>query len=250
MLFMKSLSYSKDYTMRKNTQRLFELSLLIFAFYSLLNYSGNQRLLVSFACLVGVFLVDKLEIGSGEKSDEEEGVDQGEDLGEIDDEEKIARALDCLLKRKNVLLLTDAINYLMQDLGLTVSPSPDRPDIDRLVKLPGKEVTFGLKIIGDVGDLDQNWDKLEELVSFDMGKGGKQRLLIIGSNYEKEARDKSKEYKNFSTNSKELLSASKVIAMTTLTLHKIYLACKLKKPAIEKVFHSIQQHPGGVIQIQ
>ena len=236
--------------MRKNTQRLFELILIIFAFYSLLNYSGNQRLLVSFACLVGVFLVDRLEIGSEEQSGEEEETDQADDLGETDDEEKIAQALDCLLKRKNVLLLTDAINYLMQDLGLTVSPSPDRPDIDRLVKLPDMEVTFGLKIVGDVGDLDKNWNKLEELVSFDMGKGGKQRLLIIGSNYEKEARDKDKEYKNFSANTKELLSASKVLAMTTLTLHKIYRVCKLKKPALQKIFQSIQQHPGGVIQLQ
>ena len=236
--------------MRKNTQRLFELILIIFAFYSLLNYSGNQRLLVSFACLVGVFLVDRLEIGSEEQSGEEEETDQADDLGETDDEEKIAQALDCLLKRKNVLLLTDAINYLMQDLGLTVSPSPDRPDIDRLVKLPDMEVTFGLKIVGDVGDLDKNWNKLEELVSFDMGKGGKQRLLIIGSNYEKEARDKDKEYKNFSANTKELLSASKVLAMTTLTLHKIYRVCKLKKPALQKIFQSIQQHPGGVIHLQ
>jgi hypothetical protein len=236
--------------MRKNTQRLFELVLIIFAFYSLLNYSGNQRLLISFVCLVGVFLVDRLEIGSEEQSDEEGETDQVHGLGETDDEEKIAQALDCLLKRKNVLLLTDAINYLMQDLGLTVSPSPDRPDIDRLVKLPGKEVTFGLKIVGDIGDLDQNWDMLEELVSFDMGRGGKQRLLIIGSNYEKEARDKDKAYKNFSANTKELLSAREVIAMTTLTLHKIYLACKLKKPALEKIFQSIQQHPGGVIRIQ
>ncbi len=236
--------------MRKNTQRLFELVLIIFAFYSLLHYSGNQRLLVSFVCLVGVFLVDKLETGSEEQSGEEEETDQADDLGETDDEEKIAQALDCLLKRKNVLLLTDAINYLMQDLGLTVSPSPDRPDIDRLVKLPDMEVTFGLKIVGDVGDLDKNWNKLEELVSFDMGKGGKQRLLIIGSNYEKEARDKDKEYKNFSANTKELLSASKVLAMTTLTLHKIYRVCKLKKPAVQKIFQSIQQHPGGVIQLQ
>jgi hypothetical protein len=236
--------------MRKNTQRLFELCLLIFAFYSLLHFGGNQRLIVSFACLVGVFLIDRLEIGSEEQGEEEEEVEQVDEPGEADDEAKIAQALDCLLKRKNVLLLTDAINYLMQDLGLTVSPSPDRPDIDRLVKLPGKEVTFGLKIVGDIGELDRNWDKLEELISFDMGKGGKQRLLIIGSNYETEARDKDQEYKNFSENSRELLTASKVIAMTTLTLHKIYLACKLKKPAIEKIFHTIQQHPGGVIHLQ
>ncbi len=236
--------------MRKNTQRLFELGLLIFAFYSLLNYSGNQRLLVSFACLVGVLLVGKLETSSAEQSDEEKAIDQADDLGEKDDEDKIAQALDCLLKRKNVLLLTDAINYLMQDLGLTVSPSIDQPDIDRLVKIPGMHVTFGLKIVSDVGELDQNWDKLEKLVSFDMGKGGKQRLLIIGSNYEKEARDNDQQYTNFSANTKELLSASKVIAMTTLTLHKIYLVCKQKKPALEKIFHSIQQHPGGVIQLQ
>jgi len=61
------------------------------------------------------------------------------------------------VKSKNVLLLTDAIHHLMQDLGLAVSPSPDQPAIDRLVRLPGTEVTFGLKILSDVTELKEDW---------------------------------------------------------------------------------------------
>jgi hypothetical protein len=138
----------------------------------------------------------------------------------------------------------------MQDLGLAVSPSPDHPAIDRLVRLPGTEVTFGLKILSDVTELKEDWDKWEELASFDLGKGGKRRLLIIGSNCIEEAREGEQRYRNFSVNAQKLLTARHVVAITTLTLYKIYLLCKKKKVGIKTIFHPIQHHPGGVFQLE
>jgi len=47
--------------MKQKTLLLFQLFLLIFAFYVLLSYSGNQCLLVSLACLMGMFVLGKVE---------------------------------------------------------------------------------------------------------------------------------------------------------------------------------------------
>jgi hypothetical protein len=234
--------------MKKKTLLLFQLFLLIFAFYALLSFSGSQRLLVSLGCLLGMLVIGKVETSVTEPSSQEEG--RSSDMGKKDEAKSASQALDCLVKSKNVLLLTDAIHYLMQDLGLAVSPSPDLPAIDRLVTLPGTEITFGLKIISDVTELNGVWDKWEELASFDLGKGGRRRLLIIGSSSIKEAAEGDKKYRNFSVEAREMLSARHVVAMTTLTLYKIYLLCKKKKVGIKRIFRPIQQHPGGVFKLE
>jgi hypothetical protein len=227
--------------MKGKTLLLFQLLLAVFAFYALLKYPGNLRLLVSLACLVGMFVIAKVEMSLTERKNHEE--DHSSDTRSL-------QSLDCLLKSKNVLLLTDAIHYLIQDLGLPVAVSTDHPGVDRLVRIPATQVTFGLKILGDVAELDGNWDKWDELASFDLDKDRKRRLLIIASNCTKEAAEGEQKYQNFSGQTEILLSAKQVVAMTTLTLSKIYLFCKKKNLDAKKLFHLIQHHPGGVFQLE
>jgi hypothetical protein len=40
------------------------------------------------------------------------------------------------------------------------------------------------------------------------------------------------------------------VAMTTLTLSKIYLLCKKKKVDITRIFRPIHHHPGGVFRLE
>jgi hypothetical protein len=237
-----------EQNMTKKTLLLFQLFLTLFALYALLKFSGNQRLLVSLACLVGMLVLEKVETSFTERSKQEK--DQSDDASKKDETKTTSQALDVLLKSKNVLLLTDAIQHLLRDLGLVVSPSVDHPAIDRLVKIPDMEVTCGLKILSDVAELSENWDKWQELDSFDLGKGGKRRLLIIGSNFIGEAGDRPQRYKKFPANTQKLLSDRQVVAMTTLALYKIYMLCKKEKMATKKIFHLIQHHPGGVILLE
>lgn len=234
--------------MKKKTLLLLQLSLLIFTFYVLMNCSENLRLLLSLSCLLVVFVIGRVENSLTERSKQEN--DKSNNLSKKDEIKTISQALEYSLKSKNVLLLTDAIQYLLRDIGLAVSPSKDHPAIDRQVIIPGIQLTCGMKILSDVAELNENWDKWEKLSGFDQGKGGKQRLLLIGSNRIKEPVDRKKKYRNFSVNAQELLFARKVVAMTTRTFCKIYLSCKKKKLDIRTIFFSIKQHPGGVFQIE
>ena len=233
--------------MKQTTLLIFQLFLIIFAFYAMLKYTGSQRLLVALTCLASMYVVGKVETDPKEPSED--------DLIKKDATKTTLNALDRLLKSKNVQILIDAIQRLLQDLGMVVSPSQDHTAINRLVKIPGMDVTFGLKILGDVEELDENWDKWEkdqwiELDSFDLGKGGEQRSLIICSNWVEEAGDRPEKYKDFSVNVQKLLSARQIVAMTTLTLYQIYMSCKKNKNDIKRIFHHIQHHPGGVLQLK
>ena len=234
--------------MRQRTLQLFQLFLLVFAFYAQFRGINNPRLLVALACLITVFVVGKLDSSLAKDSRQEDR--QGNKISKKDETKITVQSLNWLLKSKNVQLLTDAIQYLLKDLGLVVSACPEHPAIDRLVRIPGMQLTLGLKVLSDVSALNESLDQWEELGNFDLGKGGRRRLLIIGSNGIKAEGASEQRYKNFSVDSQALLSARQVVGMTTLTLSKIYLACKKKKVDIKTIFYPIQHHPGGVFQLE
>ena len=234
--------------MKQKTLLLFQFLLISFAFYSLLKFSDLQKFLVPLVCLVAVLIVGKVEINLTERSKLEK--DQNDDVSRQSEVETTVQALDCLLKSKNVTFLIDAIQHLLRDLALVVSPSPNHPAINRLVKIPDMQVIFGIIIISDVAELDENWDKWKELDGFDLGKGGKRRLLIVGSNCIEDTGSRPQRYKKFSVNTQELLSSRQITAMTTLTLNTIYELCKKNKPDIKKVFHHIQHRSGGIFELK
>jgi hypothetical protein len=76
------------------------------------------------------------------------------------------------------------------------------------------------------------------------------RLLIITGNSKSQGGDSEQEPRRFSVYTQKLLAARHLVAMTTLTLGRIYVLCKKKNIAPKKVFRLIQQHPGGVFQLE
>jgi hypothetical protein len=239
---------SVESAMKQKTLLLFQLFLAVFAFYAVLKYSGNQRLIVAFFCLFGMFVVGKVETMVTEGDGKEEG--KGRKTAKKAEKALSFEPTDTLLKSKNVLLLIDAIHYILKDLGLAVSRSPNQSSIDRLVRAPDKQTTFGLKILGDVAELTENWNSWEELSDFDQGRGGKKRLLLIGSNTVQEGGGDKPQFVDFSANTQSLLTSRSVVAMTTLTLYKIYMLCKKKSVDPSVILDLIHRHPGGVFRLE
>ena len=235
--------------MKQKTLLLFQLLLAVFSIYSVLKYSGNQRMIIPLICLVAMFLVGKVETAVTES--EKRKKDEKAKRRKGSEEKTKFKPVDCLLKSKNVLLLTDAIHYLLNDLGLKVSRSPDQSFIDRLIRTDDDDqVTFGLKVLGDLGELSENWESWEEVTDFDMGKGGNRRLLLVGSNTTDEEVDGKPRFSDFPANIQSLLSSKNIVAMTTLTFYKIYLLCQKKSVKPGAILDLIHRHPGGVFRLE
>jgi hypothetical protein len=242
----KSDPSAEETAMKQKTLLLFQLLLAVFAIYAVLKYSGNQRLYVPLTCLLAMFVVGKVETAVTEKDEK-----QRAKAGKGAEEKRTFKPVDCLLRSKNVLLLTDAIHYLLNDLGLKVSRSPDQSVIDRLIRTSDtSQITFGLKVLSDVGELSENWDSWGELSEFDTGKGGEKRLLLIGSNSIHDEGDGKPHFSDFSANVQSLLSSKSIVAMTTLTFYKIYLLCQKKSVDPTAILNLIHRHPGGVFRLE
>ena len=235
--------------MKQKTLLLFQLLLAVFSIYSVLKYSGNQRMIIPLTCLVAMFLVGKVETAVTES--EKRKKDERTKKRKGTEKKTTFKPVDCLLKSKNVLLLTDAIHYLLSDLGLKVSRSPDQSFIDRLIRTDDdSQLTFGLKVLGDVGELSENWESWEEVTDFDMGKGSNRRLVLIGSNSNQEEDDGKPKFSDFPANIQSLLSSKNIVAMTTLTFYKIYLLCQKKNVKPGAILDLIHRHPGGVFRLE
>ena len=68
--------------MKHKTFMLFELFLVVFAFYAMLKYTGSLRLFVPFVCLVTVLVAGKVETSLTDRSSKEDR--QGNDRGKED----------------------------------------------------------------------------------------------------------------------------------------------------------------------
>jgi hypothetical protein len=230
--------------MKRKAYLLFELLLVVFAIFALLYYDGSHRFYVALPCLVTALLFDKLAFKRADH-DEDEDVQETDLLADAKKKGRI-EALKVLLKNKNPLVLADAVNHLLQDLGVNVTLVPDSPSIDRILQVPGIDTKFGLVVVDDVSSLNQNWKKWDAVADFDFGIGGEQRLLIIASNGATDQDKTKSKFKKFPPDTQILLSAKHIVAMTTRTFGQIYKACKKKKVTPKKVFNLIQDHPGGV----
>jgi len=57
--------------MKQTTLLIFQLFLIIIAFYALLEYTGSQRYLVALTCLTSMYVVGKVETYSTEPSEDD-----------------------------------------------------------------------------------------------------------------------------------------------------------------------------------
>ncbi len=236
--------------------QLLQLMLAVFGFYAALKYTGIYKYIVPLASLILLYLLDKVEVAvekreekAEEKKQAEEKIQATESINELQPA-IIKQQLDCLLFNKNVLLLTDSIQLLLRDLGFVVSPSSDSSLAERVLQMPGREGRLGLKIISDVAEPTKKWSQWDKISQYEKGAGGEQRLLIIANNVMLTDGEEEKKFKNFSNQANSLLATRHTVAMTTLTLYKVYRLCKEKGLDPKRIFRLIYQHPGGIFQLK
>lgn len=229
--------------LKKRTLQLFQLLLAVFGVYLCVELTGIARLLLPLALLLTIVILDRFETIVGE---DEEGHTPPATRALSAKKDKLA----LLLHSKNRVVLLDVVDNLLQDMQINSVGATGVKNIDRLLSLSGLPVRFGLRVINDVKRLDKDWDYWQSVSSFEQGKNGRQRALLIVNNARKMGKNGRYEYREISTESIDLLSSREVVALTTLTFYKIYRLCLEKNRDTAAIFRLIRQHPGGEFQLE
>jgi hypothetical protein len=234
--------------MKQKTLLLLQLLLAVYALYSVVTYKDNLKLLIPLFCLIGMFVVSRIE-GKVTQRKAKEPLQSEEGKGEAT-VRKPFNPIESLLKSKSALVLTDAVHCLLRDLGLEVARPPEHSILDRVLRIPGNEAGFGLKIFSNVEELSPQWDRWNEITALDVAQGGDLRLLIVSGNSVLGPDGSRPRFVNFPEDIQSFLKEQKIVALTTLTLFKIHHLCKENKLDPAAIFRLVHGHPGGVFQLE
>jgi hypothetical protein len=167
---------------------LFQLFLAIFAIYSALTYEEETRLIVPLICLIFMFIVGRIEKGSAEKNRARKDFLRSEinkisqkDSATIKEQDFFT--IETLLWPKNEMLLLDTVHAIFKDLGFLITPGIQYQSVDRIVKIPGTQKSFGMQAMMCEGEADRTHPKINRIFQFEKEKKENEKSLIIASTH-------------------------------------------------------------------
>lgn len=230
------------------TLLLFQLLLAIFGFYAALKYSTMAKLYIPLVCLTAMFLVAKLESRLKGSEDEEQQPTEGEpDASEQGDQ---LDTVKYILWGKNELMLVDAVHSVLRDLGLQVTKAPEYPSIDRIVKVPGSRMTFGMQVIGSQVEVRGDNSKFNQALQFEREKENGEKTIIIANTHHNISLAEREKLDDFSRDALMRMEPIRVVGLNTFTLYKIWALCKYKGKDVKEILHVLFNHPGGLFRIE
>lgn len=233
--------------MKRRTIQLIQLFFMVFAVYSVFHFSGSQQKFIALFCLLAAYGLERLNAKTVTKVDVKSNVKTSKE--EVKGKDAVVDNLNCLLKSRNPLVIADAVQYLLHDLGLLVAKAPPNQVISRFIKSSGRDGSIGLFILLDASELKEDWNKWEAITQFKKKQGLRYSTMILWSNCIETEAGKMK-FRNFPTGTKKVLANKNVVALSTYTFYLLYSMCKTGKLDIHETWGRIINHPGGVVTLK
>lgn len=232
----------------KRTFQLFQLLIVVFGFFAAIKYSGNAKYIISLSSIAVVGILDRMESFLDSINRDVLPRDRVARAA-VEKTDPLTNGLQLLLRSKNHLILIDAAQLLLRDIGLTVIPCREFPMLDRIVKVDDQEMQFALKIVNDSNDLTREWEHLDHTDGFIENEGGRLRLLLVANTGEEEPLPSDQHAGKIPVHINKFLVERHTVAITTQTLAQIYQMCKEMQQDPKRVMGRIYHHPGGVFQL-
>jgi hypothetical protein len=234
---------------------LLQLLLAVFAIYSALNFSEEQKLLVPLACLFLMLLVnriDKAKVQTRTERDSflKEEIDKvmQKDPATIKDQDFFT--IESLLWPKNELLLIDAVHSIFKDLGFKISTGINYHSVDRILKIPNTQKAFGVEILMSEGETGNNHPKLRRALEFEKEKKENEKTLIIASTHIRLPLSERAQAKDVSGEMVDFLTRHNMSFMTTYQLYELWQKAKGGENGVFGVFQQLYSHSGGIFRLK
>jgi len=224
-----------------------QLLLAAFAIYSALKFPEELKLFIPLGCLIAMLIVSRVEKRKAENQTARKSFLQSE-INKATKKESTAikdqdfSVVESLLWPKSELLLMDTVHSIFKDLGFKISTGVNYQSVDRIVKIPGTRIAFGVQILMSEGEVEGNHPKISRALQFEKEKKEDEKSLIIASTH---VRLPLSERGQVSHISKELSNFLSRHNMSMITTHHLYdLWQKAKKGEIDILgfFEQVYSH--------
>jgi hypothetical protein len=230
------------------TLLLFQLLLATFGIYAALKYPDMGKLYVPLGCLLAMFFVGKLERSLKRKEEGEESAEKEHEASEKRRDE--FDTVKYILWGKNELMLVDAVQSVLKDLGLQVTKTPKYSTIDRIVKIPGSHMSFGMQVIGSEREVTGDNSKFNQALQFEREKQNGEKTVIIANAHHNISLAERDKREDFSKEALMRMEPTKVVSLNTFTLYKVWALCKYKGKDVKDILKLLFNHPGGLFRIE
>jgi hypothetical protein len=236
---------------------LFQLLLAVFGIYGALHYSDEAKLLVPLVCLFFMFLVGRLEKAMAEKKTDRDSLQKLEidrakakhkELAGLKDQDFLT--IESLLWPKNELLLIDAVQFILRDLGFKVSTGINYHSVDRILKIPNTEKAFGLEILMSEGEAENNHPKLRRALEFEKEKKEHEKTLIVASTHTHLSLSERGHAKDASEGLVHFLTSHRLSLISAYSLYELWKKTKGGENDVTEVFEKLHSHPGGIFDLK
>jgi predicted O-linked N-acetylglucosamine transferase (SPINDLY family) len=230
---------------------LLQLLLAVIGIYSVLNFTEDMRLYVPLGCLVSMFIVGRLDKKRFENREARKSFLKSEmerilKKGTSAIEEQDSFTINSLLSPKGELVLADAVHYIFKDLGFSVAAGGKYNSVDRIVRIPNTQFSFGLEILMSEEEVDKNHPKINRALQFKKEKRGNEKTLIIASTHVHQPISERERLNEISTELREFLAGCQMSLITTYSLYQLWQKAKGGEVDIFEVFRRAYSHPGGM----
>lgn len=230
---------------------LIQLLLAVIAIYGGLNFAGDVRLYVPLGCLIAMFIVGRLDSTRFDKREarrsflksEMEKIFKKEASGI---KEQDLFTMNSLLCPKGELVLTDVVHSIFKDFGFSVSVGGKYNSVDRIIRIPNTQFSFGLEILMSEEEVDKNHPKIKRALQFKKEKKGNEKTLIIASTHIHQPISERERLNEISTELGDFLAACQMSLITTYSLYQLWEKAKSKQVDVFDIFRRLYSHPGGM----
>jgi hypothetical protein len=229
--------------------------LAAFAIYSALNFGEETKLLVPLICLFAMLLICRIDKAKVEKQTERSSSFKGKMDKVMNKESATIKdkdffTIESLLWPKNELLLVDAVHSVFKDLGFKISAGINYRSVDRIVKIPNTEKTFGVEIMMSEREADNGHPKLRRALEFEKEKREKEKTLIIVSTHIHHALSERGQVKDISEDLVDFLTRHNMSFITAYQLYNLWEKAKGGENDTFGVFQKLHSHPGGIFPLK
>ncbi len=230
---------------------LLQLLLAVIGMYGVLNFTEDMRLYIPLGCLVTMFIVGRLDKSRFERREARKSFLKSEmeriykkETAAIEEEDSFV--INSLLSPKGELVLTDIVHFIFKELGFSVAAAGKYSSVDRIVRIPDTQLSFGLEILMSEGEVDKNHPKIKRALQFKKEKKRNEKTLIIASTHVHQPLSERERLNEISTELGEFLAGHQMSLMTTYSLHQLWKKAKGKEVDIFDIFRRVYSHPGGM----